>query len=329
VKNKLSVVPALILHMFVISSVSFSVFVLSSEMVFARNHELSPPILNKTSLNLFNSLGANLGNKPLTADNGLPPAVVTPSEVQVTNHGERQITFAVPIPFNTTATEIFDKYKIPTYATPSEEIAKGSIFSPPTFIVRQSVNNDTNGVSPAFFTLTPILERIFPDMTLLVNEFPTQKNAKTKVEQIKVTFAKEGRTIGFSFGISSEIPEGLQIRSPSKFNTTLFLNIDYIGEGSAQSGAKQLNFSDPTYFSSSPEVSLIVSKSLNAEKLNDGCPKMAAGLFDDDTGRWRPANLTRSEKLGSEDVCSYKLLTEHFSKFAVGGVVPPGQLGLS
>ena len=69
-------------------------------------------------------------------------------------------------------------------------------------------------------------------MTLLVNEFPTQKNAKTNVEKIKVTFAKEGRTVGFSFGISSEIPEGLKIRSPSKFNTSLFLNIDYIGEGS-------------------------------------------------------------------------------------------------
>ena len=218
---------------------------------------------------------------------------------------------------------------IPTYPTPREDIAKGSLFSPPTFIVRQSIDNDTNGGNPAFFTLTPILERIFPDMTLLVNEFPTQKNAKTKVEQIKVTFAKEGRTVGFSFGISREIPEELKIRSPSKFNTTLFLNIDYIGEGSTQSGAKGLNFSDPTYFTSSPEVSLIVSKSLNAEKLNDGCPKMAAGLFDDDIGRWRPANLTRSEKLGSEDVCSYKLLTEHFSKFAVGGVVPPGQFGLS
>ena len=328
-KNKLSIVQALILYMFVISSVSFSVFVLSSEMVFARNHELFPPILNKTSLNFFNSLGANLGNKHLTADNGLPPAVVTPTEVQVTNHGEKQITFAVPIPFNTTAAEIFDKYMIPTYPTPREDIAKGSVFSPPTFIIRQSVDNDTNGGNPAFFTLTPILERIFPDMTLLVNEFPTQKNAKTKVEQIKVTFAKEGRTVVFSFGISSEIPEGLKIRSPSKFNTTLFLNIDYIGEGSTQSGAKWLNFSDPTYFTSSPEVSLIVSKSTNAEKLKDGCPKMAAGLFDDDTGRWRPANLTRSEKLGSEDVCSYKLLTEHFSKFAVGGVVPPGQLGLS
>ena len=315
--------------MFVISSVSFSVFVLSSEMVFARNHELFPPILNKTSLNYFNSLGANLGNKPLTADNGLPPAVVTPSEFHVTNRGEKQITFAVPIPINTTAAEIFDKYMIPTYPTPREDIAKGTVFSPPTFIIRQSVDNDTNRGNPAFFTLTPILERIFPDMTLLINEFPTQKNAKTKVEQIKVTFAKEGRTVGFSFGISSEIPEGLKIRSPSKFNTTLFLNIDYIGEGSTQSGAKQLNFSDPTYFSSSPEVSRIVSKYLNAERLKDGCPKMAAGLFDDDTGRWRPANLTRSEKLGSEDVCSYKLLTEHFSKFAVGGVVPPGQLGLS
>ena len=235
----------------------------------------------------------------------------------------------MPIPFNTTATEIFDKYEIPTYPTPSEDIAKGSVFSPPTFIVRQSVDNDTNGGNSAFFTLTPILERIFPDMTLLVNEFPTQKNAKTKVEQVKVTFAKEGRSVGFSFGISREIPEGLKIRSPSKFNTTLFLNIDYIGEGSTQPGAKGLNFSDPAYFTSSPEVSLIVSKSLNAEKLGDGCPKMAAGLFDEDTGRWRPANLTRSEKLGSEDACSYKLLTEHFSKFAVGGVVPPGQLGLS
>ena len=54
-----------------------------------------------------------------------------------------------------------------------------------------------------------------------------------------------------------------------------------------------------------------------------------AGLIDDNTGRWRPDNLTRSEKLDIEDVCSYKLLTEHFSKFAVGGVVPPGQFGLS
>ena len=110
-KNKLTILPKLILYIFVVSFVSFSVFVLSSDMIFARNHELSPPILNKTSLNVFNSLGANLGNKPLTTNNGLPPAVVTPSEVQITNNAERQITFAVPTPFNTTATEIFDKYE--------------------------------------------------------------------------------------------------------------------------------------------------------------------------------------------------------------------------
>ena len=167
-----------------------------------------PPILNKTSLNFFNSLGANLGNKPLTADNGLPPAVVTPSEVQVTNHGERQITFAEPIPFNTTATEIFDKYitSPATYPTPREDIAKGNLFSPPTFIVRQSIDNDTNGGNPAL--ATPILERVIPDMTLLVNEFPTQKNAKTKVEQIKVTFAKEGRKVGSVLGYLEKFPKG-------------------------------------------------------------------------------------------------------------------------
>ena len=56
-------------------------------------------------------------------------------------------------------------------------------------------------------------------------------------------------------------------------------------------------------------------------------PEDGGGTVDDDTGRWRPANLTRSEKLGSEDVCSYKLLTEHFSKFAVGGVVPTRAAG--
>lgn len=331
-KNKVSILPSLTLYFFIISSVSFSVFLLGPDIIFAKNNELSPPILDQTSLNVFKSLGAHLGNKPLTTNNGLPPVVVTPSEVQIKNQVERQITFTVPIPFNTTATEIFGKYKIPTYPTPSEDVARGSIFSPPTFIVRQSVDNDTNLGNTGFFTLTPILERIFPDMTLLVDEFPTQKNAKTTVVQIKVMFAKEGGPVGFSFEISREIPEGLKIRSPSKFNTTLFLNIDYIGEESTKSDGKdlrRLNFSDPTFFISSPEVSLIVSKSLNAEKLNDGCPKMAAGLFDDDTGKWRPASLTRSEKGDSEEVCSYKLLTEHFSKFAVGGVVPPGQLGLS
>ena len=149
-KNKLSILQTLVLYIFVISSVSFSVFVLSSDMIFARNHELSPPILNKTSLNVFSSLGANLGNKHLTADNGLPPAVVTSSEAQITNHGERQITFAEPIPYNTTAAEIFDKYMILTYPTPREDIAKGSLFSPPTFIVRQSIDNDMNGETPLF-----------------------------------------------------------------------------------------------------------------------------------------------------------------------------------
>ena len=75
---------------------------------------------------------------------------------------------------------------------------------------------------PRFFYFNSYPRTNLPDMTLLVNEFPTQKNAKIKVEQIKVIFAKEGRSVGFSFWISREIPEGLKIRSPSKFNTTLF-----------------------------------------------------------------------------------------------------------
>jgi len=53
---------------------------------------------------------------------------------------------------------------------------------------------------------------------------------------------------------------------------------------------------------------------------------MAAGLFNDETGKWQPANINRTQAGDTSESCSYKLLTEHFSKFAVGGVVPPTQL---
>ena len=135
----------------------------------------------------------------------------------------------------------------------------------------------------------------------------------------------DGTRVGLSFGTSSEIPAKFNITQPKSFNTTLFLNIDYIGNESSKSNikkSKNLNLSSTESFFSSPKGTLQVSKSLNAEKLNDGCPKIKAGVFNDITRKWQPLNVTRNSTTDSESTCGYQLLIGHFSKFAVGDVVP-------
>lgn len=327
-KTIFSSLAGLSLSVFVLCSVIISIFVLCVGTIFAENLALSPPILDQGSLNTFKLLGAHLGYKPLISNDSLPSVIIVTSEDDRQDKIERQVTFTVPAEINAKANEIFNKYRIPTYHIPDENV-KDIIISPPTFIVRTIFDKDLDLRNNDFFTLTPILERIFPHMTILVNEFPAQKNAMVKVEHFKATFAKPGESVGFIFQTSREIPNVLEIPPTARFNTSLFLNIDYIGQESLElddQSSRVLNFSDPQYFFSSPEVRLSVSKSLKAEKHEDGCPKMAAGLFDDDTRKWRSVNMSKIDAANSNNSCSYKLLTGHFSKFAVGGVVPPGQL---
>ena len=292
---------------------------------------MSPsPKLDKSSLHTFNLLGARIGNKPVTSLDALPPALIVTSEEELKNQSGRNVTFGVPILFNTTAAEIFHKFNIPIYQTPKKSIARDVIFSPPTFLIRQTGHDNlTNG---GFFSVTPVLEKVYRNMTLLINGFPSMENQSTGIEQIKLKFAKDGTRVGLSFGTSSEIPTKFNITQPKSFNTTLFLNIDYIGNESSKSNlkkSKSLNLSSTESFFSSPEVTLQVSKSLNAEKLNDGCPKIKSGVFNDITRKWQPLNVTRSSTTDSESTCGYQLLIGHLSKFAVGDVVPPSQIQIS
>jgi hypothetical protein len=304
-------------------------FVSGKEIGSKRDVDLSPPKLDQSSLKVFKIMGARLGNETSASHDRLPPALVATPQAQMSDKMPRQVIFKVPTLFNRTAGEIFAKYRIPTYRVPSSEVSKDRVFSPPTFVIPQILDNDTQLRNGGYFTLTPILHNIFPNMTVLLDGIANPINATTTVDQIKFTLDKEGRSVGFSFAISAEIPEGLKIRKTSKFNTTLFLNIDYVGELNQKPSGREagkINFSDPNSFISSPEIVIAVSKSLAAEKLGDGCPKMAAGLFNDETGKWQPAKINRTKAEDTAETCSYNLLTQHFSKFAVGGVVPPTQL---
>jgi hypothetical protein len=291
---------------------------------------LPPPKIDKSVLHTFNILGAKIHGGPIKSANDLPRSVIVTSEDEIKDQKGRQVTFSTPALFNTTAPEIFKKYDIPIYASPPRSRVTDTIYSPPTFVIKQYGHD--NPKSDGFFTLTPILEKTYQNMTLLINDFPLMENQSTGVDKIKMTFAKDEIRVGLSIGASEGIPTEFNVTKPKAFNTTLFLNTGYIGNEASKFNSDKLNglnLSSVNAFSPSPELTLKVSKSLNAEKLDDGCPKMKAGVFNDVTRKWSPLNVTRTATEDSGDRCGYQLLLGHFSKFAVGGVVPPNALQVS
>jgi hypothetical protein len=310
--------------------ISSFVLVLASDKSSEGPVELPPPRLDQSTEKVFNTMGAHIGDNPLTAEVGLPPSFIMTLQGNISENVERQILFTTPSMYNETATELFTKYAIPTYQIPDLGLNESVVFNPPTFVIRQIIDNDTGLEKDGFFTLTPVLDRVIPPITILVDKIANPENSSTKAKEIKFNLGKEGESVGFSFAVSPEIPEGLNVRPTSKFKTSLFLNIDYVGKqdwGSNPNETGKLNFSDPANFISSPEIIIGASKSLNTVKLDDGCPKLAAGLFNEQSGKWQPAKINRTQSLDASTVeCSYKLQTEHFSKFAVGGVVPPAEL---
>lgn len=291
--------------------------------------QLSPKIF-RSALDTFDVLGAKVQGKPITSAKDFPLPVIVNSEEELKEQKRRQVTFSTPALFNMTADEIFKKFAIPIYPTPSRSGVTDKIFSPPTFVIKQYGHDDPK--VDGFFTLTPIMEKIYRNMTVLINEFPSVENQSTVVDNIKVKFAKDGTRVGLSVGASEGIPTEFNVTKPKAFNTTLFLNIGYIGNEGAKfdpDKSNPLNLSSINAFSSSPDVTLKVSKSLSADKLNDGCPKMKAGVFNDVTRKWSPLNMSRVATEDLEDRCAYHLPLGHFSKFAVGGVVPPQQPKIS
>jgi hypothetical protein len=273
-----------------------------------------PPNLNDTSLRTFVSNGAAVGGIPINRGNELPAALIVTSEKQISSPPQA-VTFTTPAAVSSSTSQIFSAFNIPTYSAPSRNIASKIIYVPPSFVIKQ-LNSNNN------FILTPKIDRIFPNMTMLINQNSATQSGLAKVEQIRMKFAQEGTAIGFSFGISDTIPDVFRLPKTPIDTLALFMTIGYIG-GAGE--VKVVNFSNPKSFISSPEITIYVNRSINITKLADGCPDIRLFSFNESTANWQQQvdKPIHAAMLDVHNECAYILRTEHFSKFAVGGVKPP------
>ena len=86
---------------------------------------------------------------------------------------------------------------------------------------------------------------------------------------------------------------------------------------------KVVNFSNSKSFASSPDINIVVSKSLGITKLADGCPDVNLYSFNEYTTKWAQLDKAmRTPILDIHNECGYTVHTQHFSKFAVGGIKP-------
>jgi hypothetical protein len=276
---------------------------------------VTPPSLNATSFDLFVRNGATVGNSSIMKVNALPPGFIETTEPEIRQHSTdlQPVVFKSSRPVNTTASEIYKSLKIPTYPAPVKNISSYITYLSPLFVVPQENDIDGN------FLLTPIIAKTFPGMSLLV-----EQNVSTariaEVESILMQFATESSNVGFSFGISDLIPNSLMLPKPP-LESLKFIDVDFVG---TTPGNQYANFSDLGSFKASPQMGIIVDRSANITKLEDGCPDIKLFTLDEsERNIWQ--NLpkpARDKTQDTENGCAYVLNLEHFSKFSVGGVRP-------
>jgi hypothetical protein len=276
---------------------------------------VTPPSLNATAFNSFVRNGATIGNSTIMKVDALPPGFIRTTEPEIRQQGTdlQPVVFESSRPVNTSASEIYKSLKIPTYPAPVKNISSSITYLSPLFVVPQDDEMDGN------FLLTPIIAKTFPGMSLLVEQnFSTARIAE--VESILMQFSTESSNVGFSFGISDSIPNSLMLPKPP-LESLKFIDVDFVG---TTPGNQYTNYSDIGSFKSSPQMNIMVDRSANITKLEDGCPDISLSTLDEsERNIWQ--NLpkpARDKTYDTENGCAYVLDLEHFSKFSVGGVRP-------
>lgn len=196
--------------------------------------------------------------------------------------------------------EIIEAFQIPTFPHPMEAIVSGTVYAVPAFVIpyEESSNN---------FVLTPVISKIFPGMTIRMDQASFVESKVSKVEQVNMTFNAAGNNVGFSFGISDTPPPGTP--EPPFDASALFLDVGFVGD---------VDFSDPNTFQTSPKIDILVNKTLPGfPELPNGCPDFVL-LFFDGTEWVKVQKLNPTGNF--TDACPFTLEPEHFSKFGVGGV---------
>ena len=268
--------------------------------------------LNAEALKTFISKGALVNGKKIDRVNEMPEGFIQSTKELKSLNQPKEIIFGRSAPVTSTASQLFKSYAIPNYPAPTPEIAVESIYIPPIFFIKQDNSNNN-------FILTPVIGKIFSNMSVLINEaFSTESNI-TSVERLEMKFAKQATNVGFSFGTSDNIPKNLGLPTLPIDKIALFLNIDYI----LSDELTKIDFANPESFISSPLSYIAIDKSLNTDKLKDGCPDVSLYAYNEITQQWDKLDTLQRYKLfDTEDKCGYLLKLQHFSKFAVGGIQP-------
>ena len=268
--------------------------------------------LNAEALKTFISKGALVNGKKIDRVNEMPEGFIQFTKELKSLNQPKEIIFGRSAPVTSTASQLFKSYAIPNYPAPTPEIAVESIYIPPIFFIKQDNSNNN-------FILTPVIGKIFSNMSVLINEaFSTESNI-TSVERLEMKFAKQATNVGFSFGTSDNIPKNLGLPTLPIDKIALFLNIDYI----ISDELTKIDFANPESFISSPLSYIAIDKSLNTDKLKDGCPDVSLYAYNEITQQWDKLDTLQRYKLfDTEDKCGYLLKLQHFSKFAVGGIQP-------
>lgn len=276
---------------------------------------VTPPSLNSTSFDSFVRNGATVGNSTIVKVDALPPGFIGTTKQEITQQSTdlQPVVFKSSRPVNTTASDIYKSLKIPTYPAPVKNISSSITYLAPLFVVPQEEEKDGN------FLLTPLIAKTFPGMSLLVEQ-NSSTHRVAEVESVLMQFANESSNVGFSFGISELIPDSLMLPKPP-LDSLKFIDVDFVG---TISGNQYANFSDKESFKSSPQIGIIVDRSANITKLEDGCPDIKLFTLDESEGKiWQSLpKPTRDRTHDTENGCAYILNLDHFSKFSVGGVRP-------
>jgi len=269
--------------------------------------------LNDEALKIFISKGASINGEKISKVNQLPEGYIQSIEEMKNLSQPQQIFFQSSAPVTSTASQLFKSYSIPNYPAPTPEIAADTIYVPPLFFIKQE-NSKYN------FILTPVIGKIFSNMSVLIKEpFATESNTSS-VEKLEMKFAEKATNVGFRFGISDDIHKNLNLPPLPFDKIALFLDIDYI-HGNGQT---PVDFSNPDSFASSPLGYITINKLLNTNKLKDGCPDLSLYAYNEKNQQWNTLDkLQRYKSLDTDKKCGYLIELQHFSKFAVGGIQPP------
>jgi hypothetical protein len=176
---------------------------------------------------------------------------------------------------------------------------------------------DLNPTRAAYIrtVLSPVLERISEGMTVQMSPKLGTESQSAIVNDITIRFGTQGVDTGLRFDMDDTIGDDETDLPPLVTASVISLFIDSIGQTNSP-------FSLGTSFASPTTVLMHVDRNLpDASEAPDGCPLLEFYIFDEEKGVWvEPNNPERVVSADESERCGFVIETDHFSKFAVGGI---------